>query len=221
MASKKFVDTGNPPSAGKPDTYGGAKYVSRVNKVAQPHPSGGELYGLPRAVDPMLLRSLQQRRSQTPMRSIEESGSFFEAGTHGQAFVKGTLGQVGAKPGLGRALFGRPSARQAAANRGMNAGRHSSGDDTLGVLDEAFSSRQGTGLVGKVLGSSDRETKSLDGRRGPWDRHSKLRNWNQGESYPTRGEGREADPDPVVMPWDASWGSVQPGDTVPKHRRGH
>ena len=72
MASKKFVDTGNPPSAGKPDTYGGAKYVSRVNKVAQPHPSGGELYGLPRAVDPMLLRALQQRQSQSPQRTVDD-----------------------------------------------------------------------------------------------------------------------------------------------------
>ena len=61
----------------EPDTYGGAKHVSRVNKAAQPHPSGGELYGLPRAVDPMLLRALQQRQSQSPQR-------FFEAGTHGQ-----------------------------------------------------------------------------------------------------------------------------------------
>jgi hypothetical protein len=82
----------------EPDTYSGAKYVSRVNKVAQPHPSGGDLYGLPRAVDPMLLRALQQRQSQTPMRSVEGSDSFFEAGTHGQAFVRGTLGQVGARP---------------------------------------------------------------------------------------------------------------------------
>ena len=104
------------------------------------------------------------------------------------AFVKGTLGQVGANPGVGRALFGRPSARQASANRGMNAGHHSSGDDTFGVMDEAYRSNQGTGLVGKVLGSSDRETKSLDGRRGPWDRHYRFRNWNQGKSYPTREE---------------------------------
>ena len=75
----------------EPDTYSGAKYVSRVNKVAQPHPSGGDLYGLPRAVDPMLLRALQQRQNQSPQR-------FFKDGTHGQAFVRGTLGQVGARP---------------------------------------------------------------------------------------------------------------------------
>ena len=165
----------------EPDTYSGAKYVSRVNKVAQPHPSGGDLYGLPRAVDPMLLRALQQRQNQSPQRffkdgthgqdfkptygegelesdfhphmmgvlnrdvdeerkrhqedethfwdevdkdidartsarqkaerqgetvsgtetpkfDVEGSGSFFEEGTHGQAFVRGTLGQVGARP---------------------------------------------------------------------------------------------------------------------------
>ncbi len=75
----------------EPDTYSGAKYVSRVNKVAQPHPSGGDLYGLPRAVDPMLLRALQQRQNQSPQR-------FFKDGTHGQAFVRGTHGQVGARP---------------------------------------------------------------------------------------------------------------------------
>ena len=87
MASKKFVDTGNPPSAGKPDSsfYNGAKHVSRVNKVAQPHPSGGDLYGLPRAVDPMLLRALQQRQNQSPQR-------FFKDGTHGQDF-KPTYGE--------------------------------------------------------------------------------------------------------------------------------
>ena len=67
-------------------------------------------------------------------------------------FIQGTLGQVGAEPGIGRALFGRPSARQASANRGINAGSHSA-DDTLGVLDEAFGSNQGTGLLGKIVGS--------------------------------------------------------------------
>ena len=111
------------------------------------------------------------------------------AGRFGRsAFVKGTLGQVGANPGVGRALFGRPSARQASAHRGIASGDHGY-DDTLGVLDEAFRSNQGTGLLGKVLADSDRETKSLDGRRGPWDRHYRFRNWNQGESYPTREQG--------------------------------
>ena len=39
----------------------------------------------------MYYRGLQQRQSQSPQR-------FFKAGTHGQAFVRGTLGQVGARP---------------------------------------------------------------------------------------------------------------------------
>lgn len=89
------------------------------------------------------------------------SSQFFMDGTHGQRFDKirdmspyqrGTLGQTGAEPGIGRALFGRPSARQASANRGITAGRHSA-DDTVGVLDEAFGSNQGTGLLGKIVGS--------------------------------------------------------------------
>ena len=67
-------------------------------------------------------------------------------------FIRGTLGQVGAKPGLGRKVFGPPSARQASANRGINAGRHSAAD-TVGVLDEGFGSNQGTGLLGKIVGS--------------------------------------------------------------------
>ena len=90
------------------------------------------------------------------------SSQFFMDGTHGQRFDKirdmspyqrGTLGQVGAEPGIGRALFGRPSARQASANRGITAGSHSA-RDTVGVLDEAFASNQGTGLLGKIIGSS-------------------------------------------------------------------
>jgi len=52
------------------------------------------------------------------------------------AFRRGTLGQVGAERGVGRTLFGTPAARQAAARRGIDAGRHQI-DDTLGVLDEA------------------------------------------------------------------------------------
>ena len=122
----------------EPDTYGGAKYVSRANEVARPHPSGGDLYGLPRAVDPMLLRSLEQRQNQTPMR-------FFEDGTHGQRFDKvkamsnyqrGTLGQVGAEPGLARKVLGTPSARQAAANRGLHEGRSS--NDPTSMFDYAL-----------------------------------------------------------------------------------
>ncbi len=74
----------------EPDTYSGAKHVSRVNKVAQPHPSGGDLYGLPRAVDPMLLRALQQRQSQSPQR-------FFKDGTHGQDFEQRALHEYGHK----------------------------------------------------------------------------------------------------------------------------
>jgi hypothetical protein len=65
-------------------------------------------------------------------------------------FIRGTLGQVGAKPGLGRKVFGTPSARQAAANRGINAGRVTP-TDTLGVLDYAI---EGT-PVGKALGFGD------------------------------------------------------------------
>ena len=215
----------------EPDTYGGAKYVSRANEVARPHPSGGDLYGLPRAVDPMLLRSLEQRQNQSPMRFFEagtqgmwasahvglqnaedhttdpahwsdmnerrvntypggltkderrsllnnpppnqeplyraetvrwrrvkeqradafkdrvdkRGGSFFEDGTHGQRFdkvkamsnyQKGTLGQVGAEPGLARKVLGTPSARQAAANRGLHEGRSS--NDPTSMFDYAL-----------------------------------------------------------------------------------
>jgi hypothetical protein len=55
----------------EPDTYGGAKYVSRVNKVANPHLTANDLPGIPRAVDPMLLRALKQRQSQSPQRFID------------------------------------------------------------------------------------------------------------------------------------------------------
>lgn len=89
------------------------------------------------------------------------SSQFFMDGTHGQRFDKirdmspyqrGTLGQVGAEPGIGRALFGRPSARQASANRGITAGSHSA-RDTVGILDEAFRG-PGTGLLGRAWGGN-------------------------------------------------------------------
>jgi hypothetical protein len=58
-------------------------------------------------------------------------------------YQKGTLGQVGAKPGLARKVLGTPSARQAAANRDYQVA-----DDTLSVLDDAIG---GTPL-GKTVG---------------------------------------------------------------------
>ena len=48
-------------------------------------------------------------------------------------YQKGTLGQVGAKPGLARKILGTPSARQAAANQGLMDGRSS--DDALSMFD--------------------------------------------------------------------------------------
>jgi len=67
-------------------------------------------------------------------------------------FQRGTLGQTGAQPGVGRALFGRPSARQASANRGIGAGSHSA-RDTVGILDEAFRG-PGGGLLGRAWGGN-------------------------------------------------------------------
>ena len=172
----------------EPDTYGGAKYVSRANEVARPHPSGGDLYGLPRAVDPMLLRSLEQRQNQTPMR-------FFEAGTHGQRFdkvkamsnyQKGTLGQVGAEPGLARKVLGTPSARQAAVNRGLHP-QHTtsvghpitrpvgSADCTSGVLDDAL----GATPLGKAVGWGQQGVE-----RGPRLQDTAYSLWMRGEKRP-------------------------------------
>jgi hypothetical protein len=76
-------------------------------------------------------------------------------------FVRGTLGQVGAEPGIGRVLFGRPSARQASANRGINAGWHGA-DDTFGVLEEAFGTKLGTGLLGRLVGSNNPSGRGLE-----------------------------------------------------------
>ena len=93
------------------------------------------------------------------------AGRFFRAGTQGQKypFVRGTLGQVGAEPGLARKLLGTPSARQAAANRGVREG----GDrqSVLSVLDSAI---EGT-PIGKAMGFGPARPpgKGPEGRHGP------------------------------------------------------
>jgi hypothetical protein len=51
-------------------------------------------------------------------------------------YQKATLGQVGANRGLARKVFGTPSARQAAANRGLMDGRSS--NDPLAMFDYAL-----------------------------------------------------------------------------------
>jgi hypothetical protein len=51
-------------------------------------------------------------------------------------YQKGTLGQVGAERGLARKVFGTPSARQAAANRGLHDGRSS--NDPTSMFDYAL-----------------------------------------------------------------------------------
>ena len=102
---------------------------------------------------------------------------FFEAGTHGQRFdkvkamsnyQKGTLGQVGDKPGLGRKLMGTPSARQAAANRGLKPHGTGSADDPIGVLDDAI----GGTPWGKAMNLSPARPpgKGPQGRHGPWSK---------------------------------------------------
>ena len=96
------------------------------------------------------------------------AGRFFRAGTQGQKypFVRGTLGQVGAEPGLARKLLGTPSARQAAANRGVREG----GDrqSVLSVLDSAI---EGT-PIGKAMGFGPARPpgKGPEGRHGPWSK---------------------------------------------------
>ena len=118
------------------------------------------------------------------------AGRFFRAGTQGQKFdrikamsnyQKGTLGQVGAKPGLARKLLGTPSARQAAANRGLMDGRSS--DDPISMFDYA--------LGGMPI------TSGLDSggvERGPRLRDTAVSLWFRGE----RGEKRPKESKPAA-----------------------
>ena len=93
-------------------------------------------------------------------------------------YQKGTLGQVGAKPGLGRKVFGTPSARQAAANKGLHSqsetstGRSQvrpagSANDMAGTLDHAL---EGT-PVGRAVGWGDKT------ERGPRLQDTAARQW--------------------------------------------
>jgi len=77
-----------------------------------------------------------------------------------QQFLRGTLGQVGAKPGLARKVFGTPSARQASANRAINEGR-ARPDDTVGILDHASEAMP----VFKALGMG----RYIEPQGGPFD----------------------------------------------------
>ena len=83
-------------------------------------------------------------------------------------YQQGTLGQVGAKRGLGRKVFGTPSARQAAANRGLKPHGTGSANDPIGVLDDAI----GGTPWGKAMnfGPARPPGKGPQGRHGPWGR---------------------------------------------------
>ena len=94
------------------------------------------------------------------------------------AFQRGTFGQVGANPGLGRSMMGTPSARQAAANRGLHPqygtsiGRPAvrpagSANDMSGVMDNA--------LAGTPLGRAMNLGGSL--QRGPRLMDTPARQW--------------------------------------------
>ena len=86
-------------------------------------------------------------------------------------YQKGTLGQVGAERGLGRKVFGTPSARQAAANRGLHDGRSS--NDPLSMFDYALRGMP----VTSWLDSGGVE-------RGPRLRDTAYSLWMRGEKRP-------------------------------------
>ena len=97
------------------------------------------------------------------------------------AFQRGTFGQVGANPGLGRSIMGTPSARQAAANRGLHPqygtsiGRPAvrpagSANDMSGVMDNA--------LAGTPWGRAMNLGGSL--QRGPRLMDTAMRQWLRG-----------------------------------------
>ena len=90
-------------------------------------------------------------------------------------YQKATLGQVGANRGLARKVFGTPSARQAAANRGLMDGRSS--NDPLAMFDYA--------LKGMPV------TSWLDSRgveRGPRLRDTAYSLWMRDEKRPKEGK---------------------------------
>ena len=96
------------------------------------------------------------------------------------AFQRGTFGQVGANPGLGRSMMGTPSARQAAANRGLHPRAESmlgrqqikpagSANDMSGVMDNALA---GTpwGRAMNLGGSLQRGPRLMDTPTRQWFR---------------------------------------------------
>mgnify|MGYP001581315298 CR=1 FL=1 len=84
-------------------------------------------------------------------------------------FLRGTLGQVGSKPGLARKVFGTPSARQAAANKGISQSG-SKPDDTMTVMDHALAGMP----IGRALGM----TRTGEPQGGPFE--SRFSKWSRG-----------------------------------------
>jgi len=117
-------------------------------------------------------------------------------------YQRGTLGQVGAKPGLARKVLGTPSSRQAAANKGLHprqttsVGRPitqaaGSANDLFGVLDDALS---GTPW-GKAMDSS------VD--RGPRVQDTEVRRWLRSEDPKRPAKGAKPAAPRTNAPQDA------------------
>ena len=83
-------------------------------------------------------------------------------------YQRGTLGQVGAKPGLARKILGTPSSRQAAANKGLHAGRSS--NDPISMFDY--------GLRGMPV-TSGMDYEGIE--RGPRVQDTAVRRWFRSE----------------------------------------
>ena len=90
-------------------------------------------------------------------------------------YQKGTLGQVGAEPGLARKLLGTPSARQAAANMGIQAGRSS--NDPISMFDYALKGMPVTSWL---------DSGGVD--RGPRLRDTAYSLWMRDEKRPKEGK---------------------------------